>query len=168
MQNKTHTHQGQSKRAVEFFESKIKDAMLFGDIKRAVASNTDVCFNHLFHGRGRRIVRRTHSLERQDFFPSLSRPLNQRRDTISDNRSVIGMPPTEACRGNGTMKSLRSPSTRALVSSTDTPRSKAIEVRNRDESRMLPCPSSGALGRTSGSHVHHGINRIGDHDEYRL
>ena len=42
LQNKTHTHQGQSKRAVEFFESKIKDAMLFGDIKRAVASNTDV------------------------------------------------------------------------------------------------------------------------------
>lgn len=42
LQNKTHRHQGQSKRAVEFFESKIKDAMLFGDIKRAVASNTDV------------------------------------------------------------------------------------------------------------------------------
>ena len=42
LQNKTHTHQGQSKRAVEFFESKIKDAMLFGDIKRAVASNADV------------------------------------------------------------------------------------------------------------------------------
>ena len=30
------------KQAVEFFESKIKDAMLLGDIKRAVASNTDV------------------------------------------------------------------------------------------------------------------------------
>lgn len=42
LQNKTHTHQGLSKRAVEFFERKIKDAMLFGDIKRAVASNTDV------------------------------------------------------------------------------------------------------------------------------
>ena len=38
----THHHDGQSKRAVEFFESKIKDAMLFGDIKRAVASHTDV------------------------------------------------------------------------------------------------------------------------------
>ena len=38
----THTHNGESKQAVEFFESKIKDAMLFGDIKRAVASNTDV------------------------------------------------------------------------------------------------------------------------------
>jgi hypothetical protein len=32
----------QSKRAVDFFESKIKDAMLMGDIKRAVSSNTDV------------------------------------------------------------------------------------------------------------------------------
>ncbi|MBX3319023.1 MAG: BREX system P-loop protein BrxC [Nitrospira sp.] len=42
LQNKIHTYQGQSKRAVEFFERKIKDAMLFGDIKRAVASNTDV------------------------------------------------------------------------------------------------------------------------------
>jgi hypothetical protein len=33
---------GQTKRAVEFFESKIKDPMLLGDIKRAVSSNTDV------------------------------------------------------------------------------------------------------------------------------
>ncbi len=32
----------QTRRAVEFFEGKIKDAMLLGDIKRAVASNTDV------------------------------------------------------------------------------------------------------------------------------
>ena len=42
LRNRTHTHDGQSKKAVEFFESKIKDAMVFGDIKRAVASNTDV------------------------------------------------------------------------------------------------------------------------------
>ena len=42
LRNGTHTHNGQSKQAVEFFESKIKDAMLFGDIKRAVASDTDV------------------------------------------------------------------------------------------------------------------------------
>ncbi len=33
---------GQSRQTVEFFESKIHDAMLYGDIKRAVASNTDV------------------------------------------------------------------------------------------------------------------------------
>ena len=31
-----------TKRAVDFFEDKVEDAMLFGDIKRAVASNTDV------------------------------------------------------------------------------------------------------------------------------
>ena len=37
LQNRTHTHDGESKRAVEFFESKITDAMLLGDIKRAVA-----------------------------------------------------------------------------------------------------------------------------------
>ena len=37
LRNGTHTHDGQSKQAVEFFESKVKDAMLFGDIKRAVA-----------------------------------------------------------------------------------------------------------------------------------
>lgn len=42
LRNSTHTHDGVSKQAVEFFESKIKDAMLFGDIKRAVASHTDV------------------------------------------------------------------------------------------------------------------------------
>ena len=42
LKNDAHSHDGQSKRAVEFFESKIKDAMIFGDIQRAVASNTDV------------------------------------------------------------------------------------------------------------------------------
>ena len=33
---------GQSRRTVEFFESKISDAMLYGDIRRAVSDNTDV------------------------------------------------------------------------------------------------------------------------------
>lgn len=42
LNNVEHTHNGQTKRAVEFFDPKIKDAMLLGDIKRAVASNTDV------------------------------------------------------------------------------------------------------------------------------
>jgi hypothetical protein len=42
LSNRTHTNDGQSKQAVEFFESKVKDAMLFADIKRAVAANTDV------------------------------------------------------------------------------------------------------------------------------
>ncbi len=42
LRNSAHAHNGQSRQAVEFFESKIEDAMLFGDIKRAVASHTDV------------------------------------------------------------------------------------------------------------------------------
>jgi hypothetical protein len=42
LNNRTHTNNGQSKQAVEFFESKVKDAMLFADIKRAVVANTDV------------------------------------------------------------------------------------------------------------------------------
>ena len=42
LNNKTHTHDGQTRRAVEFFDPKIKDAMLLGDIRRAVASHTDV------------------------------------------------------------------------------------------------------------------------------
>jgi hypothetical protein len=42
LHNRTHTHDGQSKLAVDFFESKVKDAMLFADIKRAVVANTDV------------------------------------------------------------------------------------------------------------------------------
>src|SRR6266705_3607176 len=42
LRNRTHTHDGKSKAAIEFFESKVKDAMLLGDIKLAVASNTDV------------------------------------------------------------------------------------------------------------------------------
>lgn len=42
LRNRTHTNNGESKQAVEFFESKVKDAMLFGDIKRAVVADTDV------------------------------------------------------------------------------------------------------------------------------
>ena len=42
LDNEEHRTTAQTKQAVEFFESKIQDAMLFGDIKRAVASNTDV------------------------------------------------------------------------------------------------------------------------------
>jgi hypothetical protein len=40
--NQEHTYDGQTKRAVAFFESKIADPMLLGDIKRAVASHTEV------------------------------------------------------------------------------------------------------------------------------
>ena len=46
LDNAEHTHGSQTKRAVEFFDSKIEDATLIGDIKRAVASNTDtILFN---------------------------------------------------------------------------------------------------------------------------
>ena len=40
--NRPHSYEGQTKNAVEFFDEKIDDAMFFGDIKRAVDSNTDV------------------------------------------------------------------------------------------------------------------------------
>ncbi len=40
--NRPHSYEGNTKSAVEFFDGKVRDAMLFGDIKRAVASNTDV------------------------------------------------------------------------------------------------------------------------------
>jgi hypothetical protein len=42
LRNDSHTHDGQTRQAVAFFEPKIKDAMLLGDIKRAVAAHTDV------------------------------------------------------------------------------------------------------------------------------
>ena len=42
LKNANHRHDGQTQRAVEFFDPKIKDAMLLGDIKRAVASHSDV------------------------------------------------------------------------------------------------------------------------------
>src|SRR5258707_7028796 len=42
LHNRTHEYNGEQKQAVEFFESKVKDAMLFGDIKKAVATDTDV------------------------------------------------------------------------------------------------------------------------------
>ena len=42
LDNANHTYDGQTKQAVEFFDPKIKDAMLLGDIKRSVGSHTDV------------------------------------------------------------------------------------------------------------------------------
>src|ERR1700686_3206408 len=43
LRNRTHVHNGESKQAVEFFSSKVKDAVLYADIKRAVVTgNTDV------------------------------------------------------------------------------------------------------------------------------
>ncbi|MET4791657.1 hypothetical protein ABIF64_003835 [Bradyrhizobium japonicum] len=43
LRNRTHAHDGESKQAVDFFASKVKDAVLYADIKRAVvAGNTDV------------------------------------------------------------------------------------------------------------------------------
>jgi hypothetical protein len=42
LRNDSHTHNGQTRQAVAFFEPKIKDAMLLGDIKRAVAAHTEV------------------------------------------------------------------------------------------------------------------------------
>ncbi len=42
LKNDPHRHQGDSKLAVDFFERKIQDALLFSDIKRAVAAHTDV------------------------------------------------------------------------------------------------------------------------------
>lgn len=57
LRNRTHTNKGYSRKAVEFFESKVKDAMLFGDIKRAVAASTDVILFNIDskadHGNGR-------------------------------------------------------------------------------------------------------------------
>jgi hypothetical protein len=42
LRNRTHSFNGQSKQAVDFFEDKVKDAMLFADIKKAVSKETDV------------------------------------------------------------------------------------------------------------------------------
>jgi hypothetical protein len=42
LRNRLHTHEGVSKKAVEFFEEKILDKLMFSDIKKAVDSHTDV------------------------------------------------------------------------------------------------------------------------------
>ena len=42
LDNEEHVHDGQTRLAVDFFDDKIADAMILGDIKRAVASGTDV------------------------------------------------------------------------------------------------------------------------------
>lgn len=42
LENREVSKDGQTKRAIDFFQDKIQDPMLAGDIKRAVSSNTDV------------------------------------------------------------------------------------------------------------------------------
>ena len=42
LRNSLHTHNGQTRQAVDFFATKVQDAMFFGDIQRAVAAHTDV------------------------------------------------------------------------------------------------------------------------------
>ena len=42
LDNRTHTNNGHSKQAVDSFESKVKYAMLFVDIKRAIVADTGV------------------------------------------------------------------------------------------------------------------------------
>lgn len=46
LENKEHSHQGQSKQAVDFFANKIEDAVVYGDLKRVVAVPTEtILFN---------------------------------------------------------------------------------------------------------------------------
>lgn len=42
LENREHAYENERKHAIEFFEEKIKDAILLGDIQRAVAAHTDV------------------------------------------------------------------------------------------------------------------------------
>ena len=42
LRNRVHSYEGNSHKAVEFFEGKIKDSLLYADIKRAVSEETDV------------------------------------------------------------------------------------------------------------------------------
>ena len=42
LENRVHKYHGESRRAIEFFEGKIQDAMLAGDIKRAIDTSADV------------------------------------------------------------------------------------------------------------------------------
>ena len=42
LRNQAHKHGGESKKAVEFFKEKIRDELVFADIKKAVDSHTDV------------------------------------------------------------------------------------------------------------------------------
>jgi hypothetical protein len=46
LENGEHAHNGEHRRAVDFFEEKLDDAMLYGDLKQVVASTTDtILFN---------------------------------------------------------------------------------------------------------------------------
>ena len=42
LRNRTHTHAGRDRAAVEFFRAKVPDAMFFADVQRAVAADADV------------------------------------------------------------------------------------------------------------------------------
>ncbi len=61
--------------------------------------------------------------------------------------SVIGMPETVEYRGRGTIVSPWPPSTKALVFSTETPSSMAMNARMRAESRTPAIPKTRCFGK---------------------
>jgi hypothetical protein len=77
---------GHSKQAVEFFESKVKDAVLYADIKRAVAANTDVILFNIDskapHGTG---------MERDLILRVLLKVLNELQGYSSDHPHIANM-----------------------------------------------------------------------------
>ena len=84
LRNGTHTHNGEKKTAVEFFESKIKDAMLFGDIKRAVGSNTDVILFNIDS-------KADHSAGRQAILGVFLKVLNESQGYSGDHPHIAHM-----------------------------------------------------------------------------
>jgi hypothetical protein len=77
---------GHSKQAVEFFESKVKDAVLYADIKRAVAANTDVILFNIDskapHGTG---------MERDLILRVFLKVLNELQGYSSDHPHIANM-----------------------------------------------------------------------------
>ena len=52
LENNEHTHNGEHRRAVDFFSDKLEDAMLLADLKKVVAANTDtIPLQHRQQGR---------------------------------------------------------------------------------------------------------------------
>ncbi len=84
LHNQSHTSNGATRKAVEFFDDKITDAMLLGDVKRAVASDTDVILFNIDS-------KADHSTGRQAILGVFLKVLNEMQGFSGDHPHIAHM-----------------------------------------------------------------------------
>jgi len=84
LENKDHTYQGESRKAVEFFSGKFEDAMLFADLKKVVGAATDTILFNID-------TKADHSTGRDALLQVFLKVLNEKQGYSSDHPHIAHM-----------------------------------------------------------------------------